>query len=136
MYTFYFSPIVAFEKLFKWKKVQDYKLEGRNFVDDHKIYERIYPTAGISLNERLLDDVFLGGKWEFIRGGSIFVGYHWGKVNVLNVEDDFEFEKTPMSQASFNLKTNTKRRGDVCFGFNLDVRIVTNLFQKTAATGQ
>src|ERR1051326_7189074 len=120
MYTFYLSPVVLIEKLFMPSKVQNYKVEGRSFVDDHKIYERIYPTAGIRLNDRLLEDVFLGGKWEFIRGGSLFIGYHSGRINVLNVDKSFEFEKTYITQSSFDLKTNTKRKGDFCIGLNLD----------------
>lgn len=136
MYTFYLSPIVIFEKIFTPSKVQNYKIEGRSFVDDHKIYERIYPTVGIGLSDRLIDNVFIGGKWEFVRGGSLFMGYHWGKVNVLNVDDNFEFEKTYITQSTFDLKTDTKFRGGFCFGLNLDIRIITNLFTTSAATGQ
>lgn len=135
MYTFYLSPIVVIEKLFTPTKVQNYKIEGRSFVDDHKIYERIYPTVGIGLSNRLLDNVFVGGKWEFVRGGSVFMGYHWGKVNVLNVEESFEFEKSYITQASFDLKTDTEFKGGFCVGLNLDIRIITNLFQSGAAPG-
>lgn len=134
MYTFYFSPIVAIEKLFQSKKVSNYRLEGRTFVDDHKWYERIYPTVGVGLNDRLLDNVFVGGKWEFIRGGSVFAGYNWGKVNTLNVDENFEYESTAITQAEFDLKTNTKWDGAFCFGFNLDLRIITNLFRTGSDT--
>lgn len=98
-----------------------------------EIYERIYPTVGIGLNEDFLDNIFVGGKWEFIRGGSLFVGYHWGKVNVLNVDESFEFEKTYITKASFDLKTDTKFKGDLSIGLNLDIRIITNLFTNSAA---
>jgi hypothetical protein len=133
MYTFYLSPVVLIEKLLMPEKVRTYKLEGRSFVDDHKIYERIYPAVGIGLNDRLLDNVFIGGKWEFIRGGSVFMGYHWGKVNTLETDPGFEFEKTNMTQAAFDLKTNMKWQGAFCFGLNLDVRIIANLFQTSAS---
>lgn len=132
MYTFYLSPVVLIEKLLIPHKVRSYKLEGRSFADDHKIYERIYPTVGIALNDRLLDNIFLGGKWEFIRGGSVFLGYNWGKVNTLETEPGFEFEKTETTQAAFDLKTNMKWKGAFCFGLNLDVRIIANLFQTSA----
>lgn len=136
MYTFYLSPVVLLEKLFAPEKVQNYRIEGRSFVDDHKIYERIYPCAGIGLNDRLLDNVYLGGKWEFIRGGSVFVGYHWGKVNILEVDDGFKFESSYITQASFDLKTKTKWKGNICFGLNLDMRIITNLFKTTVSSAQ
>lgn len=129
MYTFYLSPIILLEKLFNPSKVRNYRIEGRSFVDDHKIYERIYPTVGVSLSEKVLENVFVGGKWEFIRGGSLFVGYHWGKVNILEVERDFEFEKTFLTQSSFDLKNKTKFKGGFAIGLNLDIRIITNLFQ-------
>lgn len=133
MYTFYVSPIILLEKIFAPQRVSNYKLEGRNFVDDHRIYERIYPTVGIGLNDRLLDNIFIGGKWEFARGGSLFLGYHKGKVNSLDVDPSFEYAKTSMTQEGFDLKNNTKWTGAFCLGLNLDVRIVTNLFQRGAA---
>lgn len=133
MYTFYLSPVILFEKVIWPDKVQSYNMSSRSFVDDHKIYERIYPTVGIGLNNRLLDNVYIGGKWEFIRGGSLFVGYHFGKVNVLNVDPGFEFGKTYMTTSSFDLKKDTKYKGSYCVGLNLDIRIITNLFQTTTA---
>lgn len=137
MYTFYLSPIVVLEKLFAPKTVENYKIEGRSFVDDHKIYERIYPTVGIGLNDRLLDNIFLGAKWEFVRGGSFFVGYNSSKINVLRVDESFKFEKDYMTQATFDLKKDTDWKGGLCLGLNLDVRIITNLFQTaTSSSGQ
>jgi hypothetical protein len=136
MYTFYVSPIVLLQKLFNPKKVRNYRLEGRNFVDDHKIYERIYPTFGIGLNDRLLDNYFIGGKWEFVRGGALFVGYHRGKINVLDVDEDFKFAETFMTQETFDLKKGTDWRGAFCIGLNLDVRIITNLFGRASAASE
>lgn len=131
MYTFYLSPVVLIEKLFQPSKVQNYRLEGRSFVDDHKIYERIYPSIGIGLNDRLLDNVFLGLKFEFIRGGSFFAGYNRSKVNVFEADETFKFGETHITQESFDIKSVTKWKGGFCFGLNLDVRIVLNLFQRT-----
>jgi hypothetical protein len=135
MYTFYVSPVVLLEKIILKDKVSDYRLEGRSFVDDHKFYERIYPTGGIALNKRLLDNIFVGGKWEFVRGGSVFVGWHWSKVNTINVDKNFVFGQTSMTQAAFDLSTDSKYKKGVAFGLNLDIRIITNLFQ-TSQTGQ
>lgn len=132
MYTFYISPIILLEKILSPKSVRNYKLEGRNFVDDHRIYERIYPAIGIGLNDRLLDNIFLGGKWEFSRGGSVFLGYHKGKVNRLEVDNQFKYSESYISQASFDLKTKTKWEDSFCMGLNLDIRIITNLFQSGA----
>jgi hypothetical protein len=129
MYTFYVSPVVLIEKIFAPEKVRSYRLEGRSFVDDHRIYERIYPTAGIGLNKRVLDNVFVGAKWEFVRSGSLFIGYHWAKVNVLDVDDSFQFGSTPMQQSTFTLLSDREYRRGVAIGLNVDIRIITNLFQ-------
>jgi len=131
MYTFYLSPVVLLEKIFQPSKVQNYRLEGRSFVDDHKIYERIYPSVGIGLNDRLLDNVFLGFKFEFIRGGSFFAGYNRSKVNTFDVDETFKFGETPITQEAFDVKKNNTWKGGFCFGLSLDIRIVTNLFQRT-----
>lgn len=131
MYTFYVSPVILIQRyILGDKSIKNYQLEGRNFVEDHEIYQRIYPTFGIGLSDRLLDNIFGGFKWEFVRGGSIFVGYNWSKVNVLNVDSDFEYGNTTITQESYDLKTDRRFRRDFCFGLNLDTRIIFNLFQK------
>lgn len=131
MYTFYLSPVILLEKIFAPSTVRNYKLEGRSFADDHRLYERIYPAAGIGLSDRLLDNIFVGFKWEFIKGGSVFLGYNWSKVNTIDVPADFVFGETPMTQAAYDLKTDTKWRDGLCFGLNLDVRIIKNIFTTT-----
>lgn len=131
MYTFYLSPVILLEKIFAPSTVRNYKLEGRSFADDHRLYERIYPAAGIGLSDRLLDNIFVGFKWEFIKGGSFFLGYNWSKVNTIDVPDDFVFGETAMTQPAYDLKTDTKWRDGLCFGLNLDVRIIKNIFTTT-----
>ncbi|MDD2987137.1 hypothetical protein [Flavobacterium sp.] len=132
MYTFYVSPVILIQRyILGDKKIKNYQLEGRNFVEDHEIYQRIYPTFGIGLSDRLLDNLFGGFKWEFVRGGSVFVGYNWSKVNVLNVDADFEYGNSTITQESFDLKKDNRFRRDFCFGLNLDTRIIFNLFQKS-----
>jgi hypothetical protein len=64
------------------------------------------------------------------------MGYNWGKVNVLNLDNTFEFEKTYISQSTFDLKTDKIYKGGFCIGLNLDIRIITNLFTTSAATGR
>lgn len=132
MYTFYLSPVIALQKLFNPKSVENNRVMGRNFVNDHGLLQRIYPTVGIGLNDRLLDNVFLGGKWEFIRGGSFFAGYHRGKVNVMITKPDFKFSETYISEATFELNKDTRWKGAFVMGLNLDVRVITNLFQRNS----
>jgi len=128
MATFYTSPIIILEKIFG-KDVPKYKLTGRNFLDDHKIYERIYPSVGISLNDKSFENLFVGLTWEFARGGSIWGGYHYGKINTFEKSDEFVFGETVINESEFKLKTDTDWEASFAFGVNLDIKLVTNLFK-------
>jgi hypothetical protein len=131
MATIYTSPIILLEKVFEKrtkKHIPNYKLSGRNFLDDHKFYERIYPTVGVSISDKTFENLFFGLNWELARGLSLFGGGHWGKVST------FEFPKyiagvTPVTQAQFDYYSNTKWKVDWAYGVKLDILIVTSLFK-------
>ncbi|KIC95491.1 hypothetical protein [Flavihumibacter solisilvae] len=129
MATFYTSPVVLIESLFKGKEIPNYKLTGRNFLEDHKIYERIFPAIGVGFTDKTLENLFFGFNWEFARGGAIFVGAHYGKVNVFNAPAGFEFEKSPITEDQFNLYKNNEWKVDFAFGINVDMLIIRNLFR-------
>ena len=80
-----------------------------------------------------LDNIFLGLNWEIIRGVSIFGGRHFGKVNTFEETQGFKFSDTFISEEAFQLRQDTKRKSNWSFGLNLDVRIITNLFQNSSA---
>lgn len=132
MATLYSSPIVVIRKLFGGR-VLDHQLFGRSYFDDHKIYERIYPTIGVKLGDNAFENLFYGFNWEFARGGNIFVGWHYGKVNTFE-QDDFEFGVDSMNETEFNLSTNSSWETEFAIGFNLDVRIIGNLFGGTTTS--
>jgi len=127
MATFYFSPIIFIEKFLFGQDIAGYKLYGRNFLDDHKIYERIYPSIGISLNETVFENFFFGLNWEIARGGSLFVGFHYGKINTFNTEGDFKFGETVVNDGGFELRKGTRWLTKLAVGANIDVTIVKSL---------
>jgi hypothetical protein len=129
MATFYTSPIILLESLFSDNDIPRYKLSGRNFLDDHKIYERIYPAIGVGFTDKTLENLFFGFNWEFARGCSIFAGWHYGKVNIYNAPDNFKYEETPVTSDEFNLKKNTAWKTSFAIGLNLDIMIIKNLFR-------
>ncbi len=133
MATFYTSPIILVEKLLRLKNIPDYQLSGRNFLEDHKIYERIYPAIGVGFTDKTFNNLFYGFNWEFARGGSVFVGWHYGKVNYYNKPDNFKFESTPVTEDEFKLKKNTAWKTKFAVGFNLDIMIIRNLFTGAAS---
>jgi hypothetical protein len=131
MATFYTSPIVLIEKLFEKsmkKRIPDYKLTGRSFFDDHALFERIYPTLGVSVSSKSFENLFFGLNWELARGLSVFGGGHWGKVNTFEMPG-FMPGSTTVTQAQFDYYTNTKWKVDWAYGVKLDISIVTNLFK-------
>lgn len=133
MATFYTSPIILLEDLFGARDIPNYMLSGRNFLEDHKIYERIYPAIGVGFTDRTLNNLFFGFNWEFARGGSLFLGWHYGKVNIYNAPANFEFEQTPVSNDEFNLRKNTAWKTDFAIGLNVDIMIIRNLFRPAVA---
>ncbi|HTE00849.1 MAG TPA: hypothetical protein VK668_16270 [Mucilaginibacter sp.] len=130
MATFYTSPIILLEKYLFGMDIPNYKLTGRNFLDDHKIYERIFPALGVSLTDKAFKNIFIGLNWEIARGASVFAGVHYGEVNTFSTENNFKFEETVINEAEFNLRTNTKWKSAFAIGANLDLIVVTNLFKQ------
>jgi hypothetical protein len=127
MATIYTSPIVLIEKLFK-KDIPWNKTYSRNFLDDHRFYERIYPVIGVGFTDKTLENIFYGANWELFRGAGFFFGWHWGKISTFRTDGNFEFEKTPVTQAEFDLRKNEKWKTKFSVGFNVDPVIVTRLF--------
>ena len=127
MASCYVSPVVLLEKLFKLKKFRQYQLTGRSFLDDHKFYERIYPTIGVGINNKALENFYYGFNWEIARGFCVFGGWHTGKVNTFEMPG-YQANVTPVTADQFEFYKNTKWKTSTAFGVKLDIMIVRNLF--------
>lgn len=131
MASFYVSPVILFEKLIG-RDIPQYKLSGRSFLDDHRFYERIYPTIGVGINEKVFNNLLFGFNWEFARGGAFFIGRHYGKVNTFTIDlgngTSMEFGKTAITQAQFDLASNVAWKTNWAFGLKLDAMIFKTLF--------
>jgi hypothetical protein len=132
MASFYVSPVVLLQSFFGKKNIPFYKLTGRNFLDDHKFYERFYPTIGVGVSDKAFENFFYGMNWEVARGLSIFGGWHYGKVNTFDMPD-FEMGVTPVAEDQFEFYKNKKWKTSTAFGVKLDMLIVRNLFSAAAA---
>lgn len=133
MATFYGSPILAFKRFILGQKEQvpTYKLTGRNYVSDHKLFERIYPAVGLSISENTFENIFYGFNWEVVKGASLFAGWHYGKINTFEIVDEnFQFESSEITKQQFNLSTKQKWDTDFAIGVNLDILVILNLLQK------
>ncbi|MFT3793637.1 hypothetical protein [Flavobacterium sp.] len=131
MASFYVSPIILLESLFDKDKIPFYKLTGRNFLDDHKIYERFYPTIGVGVSDKSFENIFYGINWELARGLSIFGGWHYGKVNTFEMPN-FVAGVTPVTSEQFAFYQNNRWKTSTAFGVKLDIMIVRNLFSATS----
>ncbi|MCK5116470.1 MAG: hypothetical protein KAR44_07695 [Candidatus Aegiribacteria sp.] len=126
MATMYSSPVIWIQSLFD-KEIPAYKLYGRNFLDDHKWYQRFYPTVGLELGSSAMESFFMGLNFEFARGGNLFGGIHYGKVSRMNLPEGFIEGQTPMSEEEFNLLLEEEWDIGMAFGLTLDLKILTNL---------
>jgi hypothetical protein len=133
MATLYVSPFTVLRSLFNDGNVPWYKLTGRSFLDySGNILDRVYPSFGVGFTDRTFENLLFGANIEVARGGSVFIGYHYGKVNVFDAPAGFTFGQTVMNQDEFNLRQGTKWKGAFAIGANVDLRIITNLFKAEA----
>jgi len=130
MATLYVSPFTILKSLVNDGNVPWYKLTGRSFLDySGNILDRVYPSIGVGFTDKTFENLFFGANIEVARGGSVFIGYHYGKINTFDAPDNFEFGKTEISENEFNLRKGNKWKGDFAIGANIDLRLVLNLFR-------
>lgn len=127
MATFYYSPIIILEDLFGKEEIPFYKKNGRNFLDDHKIYERIYPTIGVGLKDKVFENLYYGLNWEVVRGLAIFYGWNYGKVNTFTMPD-FQDGITPVTTDEFNYYKGKQWKTAQAYGIKLDLLVFMGLF--------
>lgn len=102
---------------------------GKNYLYERSFLDRIYPTIGVGLRDKTFENLFGGFNIEFARGGYLFAGIHYGKVSYFDKPDNFEFGKTPITQAEFDLRKDEKWRVNFALGVNVDFIILSSLFK-------
>ncbi len=137
--TLYTSPITLIKYYIDRKKgkkitdtkdpVADFQRHAKNHLYTRPVWERIYPTVGVGISDRVFQNLFFGLNWEFTRGGSFFAGGHYGRVNVFNAPATFQFEKTNITQEQFNLYSNNEWKTGWTIGASIDFSIIGNLFK-------
>ncbi|PSL35010.1 hypothetical protein [Chitinophaga ginsengisoli] len=109
--------------------VTNAQLHSKNYLYMRPIWERIYPTVGVGISDKVFQNLFFGLNWEFSRGCSFFAGGHFGKVNTFDTSNGFKFEKTNITQEDFNLRTNIDWKVGWAIGASIDFSIIGNLFK-------
>ncbi len=125
MAVLYTSPVIALENLLGKDRVPNIQLHGRNYLQDHKWFERIYPTVGVRLNDKVFENLFFGVTFEVARGGSLFAGAHYARRNVFN--GPFDFGKEAITAEQFAARLDQEWKADWTFGASIDIAIVSGL---------
>lgn len=128
MGTLYFSPVAYFERYVLRNNTPLFKVKGRSSLEDHCLLERIYPTFGLAINEHSFQNIFYGVNWEIIQGGSLFLGWHTGKINTYtNTTAGFTYGTTAVTEDQFNYQQDTKWATKFAVGATVDLRLVLGL---------
>jgi hypothetical protein len=103
--TLYTSPITLIKYYIDRKKIKKkgvtgvhdpvaiFQLHSKDYLYMRPVWERIYPTIGVGISDKVFQNLFFGLNWEFARGGSFFAGGHYGRVNVFNAPAGFVYDK-------------------------------------------
>ena len=102
---------------------------GRDVLKEPNFLTRINPTFGVSLDSDFKENFFLGGTFEFARGGSITFGGHYGRVTKL-LDTDFKLGETVFTGTEQDIKTTGEWKWGTYVGITLDTRIFNKLFRR------
>lgn len=134
--------LVTFNAIWYWSLLQNplngsIITQGRDILKDEPTFtlKRLFPTIGVSLDSKYKENFFVGGVYEFARGGSFIAGWHYGKIKELE-NTDFELGKTVFNGSQNDIITNDKWKWAFFFGVNLDTRILNLLFNRGKSNNQ
>lgn len=123
--------IFSINTIWFWRSTYRYLIKGSNItrgrdvLKEPSFWERINPSFGFSLDSDFAENLFFAANFEFARGGTINIGYHWGKVNRLNIED-FKIGETVFTGTA--IPQTQVWDGAFFIGIMLDTRIFNQLF--------
>lgn len=128
--------IFAFNAILYWKSAlhqlfdskndgpeQNY-FRGRDKLKEPGFLDRLNPSVGFSISEKLTENYFFGGVFEFTRGASIAFGGHYGKVTRLYDRDQLGQTFTGTDS---DIITTKEWHWKGYIGITLDTRIFNRL---------
>lgn len=131
--------LVTFNVIFYWKSSVDWimgKLKGkshittgRDILKEATFWERLNPTFGVAINSEWKENFFFGGNFEFVRGGSISAGWHYGRVQKL-ADKDFVLGETTFSGSKDDIKLTDTWKTGFFVGITLDTRIFNKVLAR------
>lgn len=128
--------IFTFNVIWYWTILQQKKQgsvipNGRDVLKDEPTFSlsRLFPTVGVSIDNKFRENFFIGAVYEFARGGSLTVGLHYGRVDRL-ADRNFELEKTKFSGIDQDIKLDQVYKSGFFIGLNVDTRVLNLLFSR------
>ena len=128
--------LITFNVIWYWSLLQNplngsVITRGRDVLKDEPSFtvKRLFPTVGVSLDSKYKENFFVGGVYEFARGGSFIAGWHYGKIKEL-ADTKFVLGESNYAGTQDNILTNDKWKWAFFVGVNLDTRIFNLLFNK------
>lgn len=108
--------------------------KGRDVLEEAHFFERIFPTFGVSINENLTENFFVGFVFEFARGGSIVATRHFGQVRRVAIPN-FTLGQTVYSGTTDDIPITKEGLNDWAFGVMLDTRVLNSLLGALGQSG-
>ena len=129
--TLFTFNVIWYWTIFHQKKEGAVIPNGRDVLKDEPSFSlaRLFPTVGVTIDDKFKENFFLGVVYEFARGGSFTAGMHYGRVDRLK-DKDFELGKTPFSGTDADIKLDKVYKPGFYIGLNVDTRILNLLFSK------
>lgn len=126
-----FNVIWYWHNTFKYLRKGDNLTRGRDVLKEPDFFTRLNPTFGVALAEDFGENYFAGLTYEFARGGSIVLGWHYGEVNRLatTAQDGtaFVLGESIYSGTVDDIKITKEWKWGFFFGITLDTRIFNKL---------
>ena len=124
-----FNVIWYWKNTFKYIRTGSDLTRGRDIMKEPDFLTRINPTFGVSLDGKLTENFFIGGTFEFARGGSIIAGWHYGKVRQM-ADSDFVLGEDLFTGTEDEIRLTDKWKWGYFFGITLDTRIFNKVFSR------
>jgi hypothetical protein len=126
-YIWYWYPTIS--RIGKKNEEGTHITKGRDVLKEPLFLERVNPMFGVSIDSQWNKNFFIGGNFEFARGGSISVGGHYGQVQTL-VDKTFVLGTTPFTGTKDDIKLENKMQWGTFVGVTLDTRIFNRFMSR------
>ncbi|WP_057937915.1 hypothetical protein [Algoriphagus resistens] len=129
-----FNVIWYWQNTFKYLRNGSDLTRGRDILKEPNWLTRLNPTFGVSIDNTFRENFFVGGTYEFARGGSLIFGGHYGKIKEVATKapdgTDFVLGQSVYTGTADNIKLTDAWKWGFFFGVTLDTRIFNKILTR------